>query len=223
MRPNPVVEEEVQLEELERRYVRSKRLFAEGPKEFQFESERRIRERAAKAKMNSTPCMYVDVKLSAFKTANIPVYDGDDPAELSRCFCKIYAFPRQAYSVLEEVIRQSMEANDLFIPQSSTEQKLEKNRDEAGSSALAEPDLESLPEPMPISTPGGAKLGITLSNPNALDAEKSIRGKSASSSLSSSSSRSKIRLRTRKDSQTARSQVSLTDASGSYFHSTGKT
>ena len=225
MRPNSVVEEEVQLEELERRYARSKRLFAEGPKEFQFESERRIQDRAAKAKTHAKPRMYVDVKLSAFKTANIPVYDGDDPADLSRCFCKIYAFPRQAYAVLEEVIRQSMEANGLRIPQNQSESEVDGTLGEAESRAIIQPDFESAQEPMAMSmsmsTPGEA-LDISLSDPT-LTIEKSNKGKSTGSP-SLISSRAKIRLRTRKEGQTDRSQVSLIDgSSGDFFHSTNNT
>ena len=102
-------------DELNRRYAQARQGLIQGTKEFSFFSEQRISQRQAKRSSNAQPQLYVEIKLTATKTANVPVYDGDDPAELSRRFCKIYAFPVDAVAVLEEVFRQSMESNGLQI------------------------------------------------------------------------------------------------------------
>ena len=60
-KPEEIVEEE-QYEDLEKRYMKSKQIFAEGPKEFNFRGEKRSMERAAKKEKIGKPRMYVDVK-----------------------------------------------------------------------------------------------------------------------------------------------------------------
>jgi hypothetical protein len=195
------IEEELQHEEnLNIRYERSKRQFAAGPKEFSFQSDARIKERTAKE--NKVPRMYVDVKLSAHKTANIPVYDGDDPAELARGFCKIYAFPPQAYSVLEEVICQSMEANQMKIPEPSSESETEAAL-EAPLELDSEPDVMSTPDTL---TENAVAIHSTSTSSNDVSISREDNVEANTKSYSKSS-KGKIRLRTsqKKDRTTPRS------------------
>jgi len=136
-RLEPAETDQIDAEDLDRRYARACKVFAEGPKEFEFQVDRRARERADRRRAHTKPSLFVDVKLSASKVANIPVYDNDNPAELARRFCKIYSFPLEAHVVLEEVIRQSMEANDVRAAVDG----------EAEVDAGAEADTGSEPEP----------------------------------------------------------------------------
>ena len=145
-RLEPQESSQIETEDLDRRYAKACKIFAKGPKEFEFQSDRRARERADRRKAHTKPRLFVDVKLSASKVAQIPVYDEDRPAELARRFCKIYSFPREAHAVLEEVIRQSMEANDVRIAESEAEMEAEGEA-ETEAEAGAEADTGSEPEP----------------------------------------------------------------------------
>ncbi len=102
--------------ESEARYAKSVKVFAKGTKEFTFESDKRSAEKKArKEKTHHKPRLIVDVLLSKHRSVKIKVEEWDDPLMLARKFCKIYSFGTEALTVLEEVIRQSMELNGIAI------------------------------------------------------------------------------------------------------------
>jgi len=153
-RLEPQETDQVEAEDLDRRYARACKVFAEGPKEFEFQVDRRARERADRRKAHTKPRLFVDVKLSASKVANIPVYDNDNPAELARRFCKIYSFPREAHAVLEEVIRQSMEANGVRIAETAGEMRATVDGEaEADAEGEGEGEADTGSEPEPQTEP----------------------------------------------------------------------
>lgn len=100
--------------EAERRYIKSREIAKKGFKEFKFKSDDRIaRAREKKKIQESKAQLYVDVKLSASKTVQIALHDNDDPAEMAERFCRIYSLNKDSLEILEEVIRQSMEVNNI--------------------------------------------------------------------------------------------------------------
>ena len=56
------------------------------------------------------------MKLSAIKTAKIPIWRGDNPFVLADSFARIYSLDSKARDLLVAVIRQSMEQNSLLLP-----------------------------------------------------------------------------------------------------------
>jgi hypothetical protein len=201
-----VDDDEKQPESLDERYARARRAFAKGPKEFQFKTDERSRKRAARQEAHSKPRLYIDVKLSAFRTANIPVYDFDNPLELARRFCKIFSFPPQAHVVLEEVIRQSMESNSIRI---SEEGDNDGDNDEEhgdvqdkGGDAIASLEEDVTQDPQAsigVSMGSGENLSLL---PQSLDAT-AVRPGVVLKNDQPTTSRTKIRLRVTKDRQEA--------------------
>lgn len=58
--------------------------------------------------ISSIYSLIVDVKLSSNRSARIRVQHGDDPAELAIRFAKIYSLDKDATTVLETVLKESM-------------------------------------------------------------------------------------------------------------------
>ena len=124
--------------EADKAYQESLKRSAEGFKEFNFRSEERIR---AKKENDSAgkpqPRLYIDVKLAKNHVVNLALHDGDDPHIMAERFCAIYGFAKnkQSKTVLEEVIRQSMELNGIEIARGeiSTVPGLSRPSDSSGA------------------------------------------------------------------------------------------
>jgi hypothetical protein len=119
-------EEEEEHERREIAYQKSRELSAQGQNPFKFSSDVRVKKimKQREEEKKVKPRLYVDVRLSKTKTINIALHDGDDPEVMAARFCKIYGLNVKSKDILEEVIRQSMEVNDITI----INQKGEKER-----------------------------------------------------------------------------------------------
>ena len=102
----------------EARYDKARKLLARGPNPPSFLTDERILKKKQDRAKKIEPRLYVDVKLSNTKTACIPILDDDDPAAIAMSFCRIYALNKEAHDILEEVVRQSMEVNQVRIAES---------------------------------------------------------------------------------------------------------
>ena len=98
------------------RYFKGRELLlAKGLNPPSFLTDDRVVKKKQQKERKIEPRLYVDVKLSNTKTACIPILDDDNPAAIAKSFCRIYALDITAQGILEEVVRQSMEINEVRI------------------------------------------------------------------------------------------------------------
>jgi hypothetical protein len=117
-------EEENAWKEVDERYKRSRALLVkEGPKPFQFHSEKRLKEIAEKARVKAQDKtdLIVEVKLSAAKSARIIVGHNEDPLSAVQKFAKIYGLEAEAVQVLLTVVHQAIQARADAITRAQAE------------------------------------------------------------------------------------------------------
>lgn len=101
------------------RYFKGRELLlAKGLNPPSFLTGDRVLKKQQQRERKIEPRLYVDVKLSNTKTACIPILDDDNPAAIAKSFCRIYALDITAQGILEEVVRQSMDSNQVRISES---------------------------------------------------------------------------------------------------------
>jgi hypothetical protein len=95
---------------LDEKYRHSRVVASQGAAPFNFKLQER---RAEQMQQQKAPRLMIDVKLSATRTAKIPISDWDTPSVLAVKFAKIYSLDANMRNILAAVIAQSMVKNNI--------------------------------------------------------------------------------------------------------------
>jgi hypothetical protein len=95
---------------LDEKYKQSRVVAKQGAAPFNFKLQER---RAEQMHQQKAPRLMIDVKLSATRTAKIPISDFDTPSVLAVKFAKIYSLDVNMRNILAAVIAQSMVKNGI--------------------------------------------------------------------------------------------------------------
>eukprot|EP01033_Poteriospumella_lacustris_P001984 gene1984-1443_t len=116
-------DEENAWREVDKRYAQNRARLQQGPRPFRFQSEKRLREIAdkARAKAQEKLDLIVDVRLSAARTVKLVVAHREDPQEAVQRFAQIYGLRDVEMQVVMTVAQQALQARNEAIARAQAE------------------------------------------------------------------------------------------------------